>query len=160
MGRKFYGNLDNRLAEGKQFCDEITVGMGVTEYFYSDRHAYEVIAVKDQKHVTIRRYDVKNVGGDYSNKWEYISNPENATFDLVKRGDVWFFTKTITAEDYKAALEARMAEDPKNGENLYKLDLALAGFDAEKILAKGKQTTRSKANVSFGIADYYYDYEF
>lgn len=160
MARKFYGSLDNRLAEGRQFCDEITVGTGVTEYFYSDRKAYEVIAVKDQKHITIRRYDVRNIGGAYSNNWEYISNPENAAFDLVKRGDAWYFTRTITAEDYKAALEARLAEDPKCGKELFNLELALHGFDSEKILAKGKQTTRCKANISFGITDYYYDYEF
>ena len=37
---------------------------------------------------------------------------------------------------------------------------ALGGWDVERIRAKGKQTKRWKANVSFGVARYYYDYEF
>jgi hypothetical protein len=36
----------------------------------------------------------------------------------------------------------------------------VGGFDPDKIRAKGKQTKRTKANVSFGVARYYYDYEF
>lgn len=161
MARKFYGNLMNRLEEGRTYCDEIAVGTGVTEYFYSDRRAFEVIAVKDQKHVTIREYDHKHVGdGSFDNNWELVSNPDNAEYDLVKRGDVWFYTNTITAEDYKRTLEKRVAEDPENGEARLQLDLVLAGYDLEKILAKGKQTKFRKANVSFGVASYYYDYEF
>ena len=51
MKTKLYGNLMNRMEEGRQFVDEIKVGDGVTEYSYSDRHPYEVIEVKDQKHI-------------------------------------------------------------------------------------------------------------
>lgn len=32
MSNKWYGSLQNRLAEGHQFCDTIKVGTGVTEY--------------------------------------------------------------------------------------------------------------------------------
>lgn len=149
---KWYGSLNNRLEEGKQFCPEIKVGTGMTEYGYSDRHAYEVIAVRDQKHVTVREYDHVHVGdGCMDNNWKLVSNPDNATADMVKIGDVWYYTRTITA----AELDKLLAQD-----DCALLRLAVGGWDVEKIRTKGKQTKRWKANVSFGVARYYYDYEF
>lgn len=147
---KWYGSIDNRLEENRMFTDEIKVGTGVTEYFYSDRHAYEVIAVKDQKHVTIREYSHKMKGQDSfgSNNWELISNPENPTMDLVKRGKYWYSTRTVTREEYEAA------------DQFGKLSIVVGGYDPEQILAKGRQTKYFRLNVSFGVADYYYDYSF
>jgi hypothetical protein len=140
------------LEEGRQFCPVIEVGTGMTEYGWSDRHAYEVIEVRDQKHVTVRLLDHKHVGdGCMDNNWELISNPDNPTKDMVKVGEVWYYTTTITAADL-ARLEAE--------DDCALLRLAVGGWDADKIRAKGKQTKRWKANVSFGVADYYYDYEF
>lgn len=76
MSNKWYGSLQNRLAEGHQFCDTIKVGTGVTEYHYSDRSPYEVVEVTDQKHISIRRLDHRAVGEPMSNNWELISNPK------------------------------------------------------------------------------------
>lgn len=149
---KWYGSINNRLEEGNQFCPVIEVGTGMTEYGWSDRHAYEVIEVRDQKHVTVRLLDHRHVGdGCMDNNWELISNPDNPTKDMVKIGEVWYYTTTITAKD----LEKYLAED-----DCALLRLAVGGWDADKIRAKGKQTKRWKANVSFGVASYYYDYEF
>ena len=147
---KWYGSIDNRLEENRMFTDEIKVGTGVTEYFYSDRHAYEVIAVKDQKHVTIRKYDhkMKDADGYGSNNWELISNPDNPTMDLVKRGKYWYSTRTVTREEYESA------------DNNRKLQIIVGGFDPGLIQSKGKQTKYYRLNVSFGVADYYYDYSF
>lgn len=151
MVRKFYGNLSNRIEEDKMFCDEIKVGTGVTEYFYSDRQAYEVIDVKDQKHVTVRLLDHEHVGdGCMDNKWRLKSNESNPHRFLEKRGDYWYWANTVTADDIKD-VDADME---------LKLQLAIAGFDLGKIKEKGKQTRRYRANVSFGVASYYYDYEF
>lgn len=147
---RWYGNLTNRLEEDKMFTDEIKVGTGATEYLWSDRHAYEVIAVKDQKHVTIREYDHKAVGEPMSNDWELISNPDNVTYDLVKRGNYWYKTSTVTAEDV-----ADIDNDPE-----WRLRLAVCGFDLEKIREKGKQTKLDRIKISFGVARYYYDYSF
>ena len=33
-------------------------------------------------------------------------------------------------------------------------------FEKEELMAKGKITRYHRTNVSFGVADYYYDYEF
>ena len=146
MSRVWYGSLDNRLEEGKQFCKTIEVGTGVTEYYYSDRKAYEVVAVKDQKHVSIRKYDHKAKGTPMSNNWELVSNENNPVIDLVKRGNYWYRAKTATLEQVNS-------EDAN-----VRLWVALNGFDVDKIKKSGKQTKYTKMNVSFGVADYYYDY--
>lgn len=148
MSRVWYGNLNNRLEEGKQFCEEIKVGTGVTEYYYSDRRAYEVVEVKDQKHISIREYDHKAVGECMSNTWELISNENNPVIELVKRGDSWYKVKTATVEHLNS-------DDPE-----VRLWLCLNGFDKEKIKKNGKQNKYSKMNISIGVADYYFDYEF
>lgn len=153
---KWYGSLNNRLEEDKQFCPVIEVGTGMTEYGWSDRYAYEVTAVRDQKHVTVRELDHTHIGnGCMDNNWELTSNPNNPERDMVKVGDYWYWTCTVTAEEWikaKAQMEA--------GDIEWALSIVRNGFDPEKIMAKGKQTKRTRAKVSFGVADYHYDYEF
>lgn len=147
---KWYGSVNNRLEEGRQFCPVIEVGTGMTEYGWSDRHAYEVTAVRDQKHVTVRRLDHKHVGdGCMDNNWELVSNPANPECDMVKVGEVWYWTSTLTAAELATVTD-----------EMELLRLAVAGWDLDKVRANGKQTKRWKANVSFGVAEYYYDYEF
>ena len=151
---KWYGSLNNRVEENRQFVDEIKVGDGMTEYFWSDRHAYEVVEVKDQKHVKVREYDHKHIGDSYENKWELISNAENPIMELVKRGKYWYSVVKCTVEEAKEILE---------GENNIedRLWACHNNFDLEEIVASGKTKTRyHKRNVSFGVASYYYDYEF
>lgn len=120
--RKWYGSLNNRIEENRMLCDEITVGTPLTEYQWSDRHPWEVIEVRDQKHITIRELSHKPVGEPYSNCWELHSNPENRTMELAKRGERWYkvFRDTIT----------------------------------------NKISSWTKINVTFGKAEYYYDYSF
>ena len=59
---KLCGSISNRLEENRMFCDVIEVGTGMTEYSYTDRHAYEVVEVVDQKHIKVREYDHKHKG--------------------------------------------------------------------------------------------------
>ena len=148
MSKKWYGSLNNRLEENRQFCEKIEVGTGVTEYMYSDRKAYEVIEVKDQKHITIREYDPKAIGEPMSNTWQLISNERNPHIELVKRGDYWYRVARATIEDVES-------DDIE-----VKFWLYHNGFDPDKIKAKGSQTKYHKMNISVGVASYYYDYEF
>ena len=83
-----------------------------------------------------------------SNNWELISNENNPTCELVRRGNYWYGVATVTKEDWE------------NADNNEKLRIVVGGFDPEKIMEKGKQTKYYRHNVSFGVADYYYDYEF
>ena len=146
---KWYGSVSNRLEEDRMYCDEIKVGTGMTEYLYSDRHAYEVTEVIDQKHVMVREYDHKAAGECYSNDWQLTSNPDNPERLITRRGNYWYWTGTLTAE------QLEKVTDPM--ERFY---LSMAGYDLEKVAQKGKQTVYRRANVSFGTAEYYYDYEF
>ena len=155
---KWYGSINNRVEENRQFCDEIKVGTGVTEYLWSDRHPYEVIAVKDQRHVTIREYDHKrpddNKDYSYSNEWVLVSNENNRTLDLVKRGKYWYVFSECTVERAKEIL----SKDNNLDERLWACN---NGYDLNKIVEQGKgQRKYFKMNVSFGVAEYYYDYEF
>ena len=84
MSKKWYGSLDNRLLENAAMPTPV-VGMGATEICYSDRHPFEIIEVKDARHITVRALDWKRVddnGMSDSQEYEYISNPNNHTANL------------------------------------------------------------------------------
>ena len=151
---KFYGLLDNRIEENRMFCDTIEVGTGVTEYYWSDRHAYEVIAVKDQKHVTIREYDHKKADDrPYSNNWELISNPDKPEIDIVRRGKYWYSVVSITPDEAQRILD--------HGDVYEKMWACEHGFILPDIAGSGKVKRKyHRMNISFGVADYYFDYEF
>lgn len=156
MSRIWYGSLNNRLEENRMFCKEIEVGTGMTEYYYSDRHAYEVVEVKDQKHIKVRQYDHKHIGNvEMDNSWELISNENNPIREMTKRGDHWYWTTVVTD-----AILANLESEDANERIQTMLFMAHNNIDADTLKAKKKITRYHRANVSFGIADYYYDYEF
>lgn len=146
----WYGNINNRLEENKMYCKEITVGTGVTEYMYSDRHPYEVVEVIDQKHVYVRELGHKALpNSQFANEWELFSDERKPIKLLTKRGNQWYWTTVVTKEilDKIDDFETQWF-------------LASNGIDIEKLKEKGKVRRYHKANVSFGVAEYYYDYSF
>ena len=149
---KWYGNLNNRLMEQGKDAEEITVGMGVTEFHWSDRDAYEVTEVRDQKHITIRRLRPIHIGQAYENKWDLVQDETAPEINLVKRGKYWYTYATLTKEEMDEIYATN------------NLDMMLwmchAGFDKDVINKNGKQTKYHKRNIRIGYADYYYDYEF
>ena len=147
---KWYGSLNNRIMEQGKDAEVITVGMGVTEFYWSDRHAYEVTEVRDQRHITIREYKAVHVGEAYENKWDLVSDETRPEIDLVKRGKNWYTYATVTKED--------LEEIDKDIDK--QLWLCHWGFDRDTILKNGKQTKYHRRNIVIGYADYYYDYEF
>lgn len=83
MATRWYGSLENRIAE--RHSNKPEIGMGATEYCWSDRHAYEVVAIKDDRHITVRRLDYKRVdenGMSDSQDYEFYSNENNRTCEL------------------------------------------------------------------------------
>ena len=83
-----YGSLQNILLDRTSGLLPV-VGMGATEISYTDRYPYEIIEVKDDRHITVRALDYKRIddfGFSESQEYEYSSNEDNATKDL-------FFTK-------------------------------------------------------------------
>lgn len=156
MSNVWYGSLNNRLAENKMYCDEIVVGTGVTEYAWSDRHPYEVVEVIDQKHVKVRELDHKHVGdGCMDNNWELVSNEDNPVRFLTKRGKYWYWTVKVTSD-----ILDNLDSDDADVRLHTMLFLAHNNIDNDTLRAKGSITRYHRANVSFGVADYYYDYEF
>ena len=149
MSKTWYGSLNNRLEENRMFCDEIKVGTGMTEYYWSDRHPYEIVEVTDQKHIKVRELGHKCVGEPMTNTWELFSNPDNPIRTMTKRGKYWYWTVVVTTD---------ILDKIDNID--VQLFLAQNSIDIDKLKSKGKIIRYHRANVSFGIAEYYYDYEF
>lgn len=148
---KWYGSINNRIMERGKSAEEIIVGMGVTEFYWSDRHAYEVTTVRDQRHITIRELKHIHVGDCHmDNNWELVSDETRPEIDLVKRGKYWYTYATVTKEDLEDI-------DKDIDKQLW---LCHWGFDRDVINKNGKQTKYHRKNIVIGYADYYYDYEF
>jgi len=84
MSSTWYGNINNRIDERRK-CPKPEVGMGATEYMWSDRHAYEIIAVKDDRHITVRRYKYIRTDDRGMSDWQdykYESDPDGCTKEL------------------------------------------------------------------------------
>lgn len=141
MSNKWYGSLNNRIDENKMYCEKIEVGTGMTEYSYSDRKAFEVVKVVNQNNVFVRELDHKAVGQAMSNSWELVSNPNNPVRELKKRYGYWNWVGKATKE----SIERAVFIDKK----VY-----------DEVMKNGSATVYHKTNVSFGVAEYYYDYEF
>lgn len=150
---KLYGSLNNRFDENKYYngvYGNLKVGTFATIYLWSDRHAYEVIDVKDQNHVTIRRLDAKRINGGYMSEWqeyEYKSNEQNAKIELENTKYGWKKVFRYNKDLYDKIMERQ----------------GYVAWDDEivKKVMQGKEVKRSeKINISFGIADEYYDYSF
>ena len=152
------------MEENKMFCNEIKVGTGMTEYSYSDRHAYEVVKVVDQTNVFVRRYDYKAVGEAMSNQWELISNERNPVIELKLKNGVWMQVINYSKEMWMSNAEKSAKGNAELFEAYYSYYKSMSGLtDKEKEkIESGKivKKLRKFGNVSFGVAEYYYDYEF
>lgn len=91
---KWYGNLTNRLAEGGEITQP-QVGMGVTQYMYSDRHAYTIVEVAPSgKRFWMTRDSYSYDEGGYGK--DYKSNPDSkARYEVRKYRGKW---KMLRAE--------------------------------------------------------------
>lgn len=79
---KYYGSVINRMMESRHGAIVPEVGMGVTEYCWSDRHAYEIVEVIDARHIIIRKLSAKLVGDYYDQDYEYASDPNGRCLKL------------------------------------------------------------------------------
>lgn len=164
---KFYGCLTNRLEEGKQFVDEIKVGTGVTEYYYSDRKPFEVIEVITQQHIIIRELDSKRIdnnGMSDAQSYEYISNEKNPKYELVLRNGIWFKVYEINKNTWLARAEQMVKENSfKTCDAAYRYIKAMAGLTDKQYekVELGKSVKKYiKMNISIGFANKYHDYTF
>lgn len=141
---KWYGSITNRLQENKNYNGrDIQVGDDLTRYYWSDRSCYYVTKVVDQKHITIREYEIiadrEQQGGIGHQNWLYFKTRKEANDYLNKYGlgeeEIW---------------------EHKEIELVYRY-----GKWREKYTDRdGKVQYRGNWDISFGIRDYYYDWEF
>lgn len=175
MSKVWYGNLSNRLEEGRNFTGrEIKVGDDGTMYMYSDRHPFYVVGVENQKRIKVREYyhcaDHDKDGGMGHQDWM-----------LFKTWDEWndylsrFFPEHHKSGDHRDEPEPQtwvfrygkwMREvictkpkefDPESGLFSY-----MTERDKASVAKNGyyKRYYPLSGGVSFGKADYYYDWEF
>lgn len=161
---KLYGSLQNRLVEGRDFTNgNIKVGTGVTEVLYTDRHAYEVTAVKDQNRFTIRRMKAISTES-MSNTWKLESDETQPTYDIERINGVFYKVSYLTKEQVMKRAEEMLKKDFVPNTPIEKaidfVTMYLTDKQKERVL-NGKQVKlKSKMNLSIGIQQEYYDYEF
>ena len=84
MSCKWYGSVQNRLAENMSGQPKPEVGMGCTECMWSDRHPYEIIEVIDDRHIVVRSMNARRTDGNGMSdcqSYEFTSNPDG----IIKR---------------------------------------------------------------------------
>lgn len=162
---KLYGSLQNRLMEGKDFTNGgIKVGTGVTEVSYSDCHACEVIAVKDQNHFTIRRMKAIPTGEHMSNTWKLESDETQPTYDIERINGVFYKVNYLTKDKVMERAEKALKEDFVPNTPIEKaigyVTMFLTAKQRERVLSGKQVKLKSKMNIAVGIQQEYYDYEF
>lgn len=82
----WYGSLQNRLME-RSAGPVPEVGMGVSECSWSDRNAYEVIEVIDDRHILVRRMKaVLKKGSDWFDQdYDLFSDENGSVIKLFKK---------------------------------------------------------------------------
>lgn len=140
---KMEGSLINRIQEGRK-TDEIVLGTDITMYYYSDRTCYYVTEVYKQKKLKVKKYIVlPNYASEHmSNDWKYFKTVEDANA---------YYVSTHPGERGLYEKEWREEETWTYRYNKW--------WRTEIISGKEKHYALD-GEVSFGVKDYYYDYEF
>lgn len=167
---KLYGSLTNRFEESKQYCKEIEVGTYMTEYMWSDRHAYEVVKVIDQQHVSVRRLKAirtDNYGMSDAQNYRYESDERQPVEDLEFRRGKWYKVYYYNKESILKTIEERFNTGRnimRKKEHEYNWLVIHAGMTANQRAKFENGATIKKYtqwnNISFGVADEYYDFSF
>ncbi len=143
---KWYGSVNNRIDERRP-SQKPEVGMGITEYMWSDRNAYEITKVFDDKHFMMRRYKAVHHGCYGEDNWELVSDTEMPEEEVIFRYGAWYRVRTYTKESVDRCIK----EDGF---------IALDQKTLDKVNTKGVAYKYDKANIVIGHADYYYDWSF
>ena len=173
---KFYGNLNNRFDEGKNYNKDkkIHVGDDITMYLYSDRDCYYVTEVVNEKCIKVRPYNVcanhsiKDSGTGHQ-KWLYFKTLKemNIYLNTIFPGNGYNENPFERCEECwvyrynnwyrKIVFNKRMLENQTvmgpttiSPRNLKKFENG--DFIVEYHKLPGK--------ISFGVRDYYFDWEF
>lgn len=160
MSKIWYGNLMNRLEEGRT-VPEIKEGMDITMYLWSDRECYFVTEVIDQKHIKVRKYtviaDQDKEGGMGHQNWLYFKSVRDASDYLKAHGFEGY------SEDFKDRDEEwELRYNKWRRSFTYTEDYYCTERELKSLNKNGyyKRYFDLSGEVSFGIRNYYYDWEF
>lgn len=175
--KKLYGSLTNRFEEGRNFTGrELQVGDDITMYYYTDRRCYYITNVISEKEIQVKPYyicaDHDKEGGQGHQNWLYFKSQREHDEYLNKhfpdhkiRTEEADDTETWVFRNNKWKCKSTINQERINQ---IKADCGLCLFNAKnekeaKLLAEGKDIIRYRdlsGKVSFGVRDYYYDWEF
>lgn len=158
---KWYGNVMNRLEEGKT-VPEIKKDMDITMYLWSDRNCYYVKEVYDQKHILVHEYEVcadkEKADGMGHQEWLYFKthaemneylrkyDPDRNWPEFERKDEVWVFR-------YNKWMKEVTYTDPNYCDTeRERKHLLNHGYFCKYYDLPGK--------VSFGRRNYYYDWSF
>ena len=152
MAKRLYGSLTNRLEENKNYSGkELYKGMDITMYYWSDRHCYFITKVIDQKHIFVKRYkvvaDKEKEGGMGHQNWLYFKSNKECNEYLKK------FGKGTDGKIYEETEEEWIFRYGHWNLVQRKDAWSLKPLDKPRY-------HRIQQGISFGIKDYYYDWEF
>lgn len=163
MGKRWYGNVINRIEEGRS-VPEIKEDMDITLYYLSDRECYYVTKVENQKRIQVKKYyvcaDHSQPGGMGHQNWMYFKT-QKEKHDYLKQ----YFPETYKDDDEivepepetwvfrygKWKQEVTYTEDNYCDEKELK-SLQKNGYYKRYFDLSGK--------ISFGVRSYYYDWSF
>ena len=86
---EMYGNLTNRLMEGKQdIVPEI--GMGATKLSWSDRDPYTIVEIISKNKIVVQADEAENIGDVcYDQQWKITPNPNGHKTTLIQTKKGW-----------------------------------------------------------------------
>jgi len=146
---KAYGNLINRIQEGKNYADDglIHVGDDITMYYWSDRRCYYVTEVIDQKHIKVREYEIV----------------ADRSKDLDFGHQNWLYFKTNKeCSDYLKEHNLMIESNEKYSD--YPEEEWVFRYGKWRLKSTNSENSIVYYNlggpISFGVRDYYYDWMF
>ena len=150
---KLYGSLDNRFNENKNFTHrDIQVGDDITMYWWSDRTCYYITKVINQKHIFVKKYciiaDHHKPGGIGHQDWIYFKTckeEQEYTNRCVEEGLLPDYCKHNLSEIQEYSEEEWVFR--------YNHWYSISYRNGVKIYTRLQP-------ISFGVRDYYYDWEF
>lgn len=176
MAKKWYGSVHNRIEENKNYNkdNQIHVGDDVTKYYWSDRKCYYVTKVINQEHIFISEYyvcaDRELQGGMGHQNWVYFKTSKEYNEYLAKYG-----LSLVKEREKEPQYELMLKNGVWKEANRYNWDwiskkekwqqnmiLSYLTPKQQEKVKSGKEVVKYSdfGNISFGVKDYYYDWEF
>lgn len=126
----------------------ISIGDCATEYCGHDMYPYEVVGVKDQKHICVRElgHKLKDVSDWNCIHWDLYSTEDYPIIPIDKEGDSWYRDDTYRIEDWDDSIDNRVY-------------LASEGIDYDELKEKTIIRKHVKMDITFGTANYHTCYD-